>query len=124
MRSFALTLVLSCVLAAPSLAQVPENSERTSWGKGWECVSGYVERSRQCVRIGLAGNSEIRRYLIAESLAAYPGNCPCPYNVDRAGRQCGRRSAHSRAGGYSPLCYERDVSDAQVRRTRAEHPPD
>lgn len=123
MRSFALALVLSYVLAAPALGQVPDNAQPTSGGKAWHCVSGYVDRAKQCVRIGLAADSEIRRYLITESLAAYPGNCPCPYNVDRAGRQCGRRSAHSRAGGYSPLCYARDISDAQVRRARAEYAP-
>lgn len=27
--------------------------------------------------------------IIAESIARYPGNCPCPYNTDRAGRRCG-----------------------------------
>lgn len=123
MRSFALTLLLSSVLAGPALAQLPENAKRISGGKGWDCISGFVERGRNCVRVSLASDSEIRRYLITESLAAYPGSCPCPYNVDRAGRQCGRRSAYSKAGGYSPLCYPRDIPDAQVRRARAEHPP-
>ncbi|MDX2216921.1 MAG: YARHG domain-containing protein [Oculatellaceae cyanobacterium bins.114] len=31
--------------------------------------------------------------------------CDCPYDVDAAGRQCGRRSAYSRPGGASPICY-------------------
>ena len=63
-------------------------------------------------------DSEIRQRIIRESIASYPGSCPCPYNTDRAGRSCGRRSAYSRPGGYAPLCYPRDVSDAQVRARR------
>ena len=55
-------------------------------------------------------DSDIRQMMIAESLRSYSGNCPCPYNVDRAGRRCGGRSAYSRPGGASPLCYPTDIS--------------
>jgi hypothetical protein len=55
-------------------------------------------------------DQQIRQKLIRESIASYSGNCPCPYNTDRAGRSCGRRSAYSRPGGRHPLCYERDVT--------------
>lgn len=58
----------------------------------------------------------IRDALIQRSIAHYPGNCPCPYNRDRAGRKCGKRSAYSRPGGHSPLCYRSDVTEAMVRR--------
>lgn len=34
--------------------------------------------------------------------------CTCPYDTDRAGRQCGGRSAYSKAGGSGPSCYEND----------------
>ena len=64
-------------------------------------------------------DAEIRRILIRQSLSRYRGNCPCPYNTDRAGRSCGRRSAYSRPGGASPLCYPEDVSDAAVRAYRS-----
>jgi hypothetical protein len=40
--------------------------------------------------------------------AARQGSCDCPYDVDSAGRSCGGRSAYSRPGGSSPVCYERD----------------
>ena len=68
-------------------------------------------------------DAEIKQILIKESLARYPGNCPCPYNVDRAGRRCGKRSAYSKPGGASPLCYPSDVSDEMVKeyRKRTEH---
>ena len=60
------------------------------------------------------GDDAIRKEVIARSIASYPGRCPCPYNVDRAGRACGGRSAHSRAGGYAPLCYPADVTDKMI----------
>lgn len=55
-----------------------------------------------------------RKELIAQSSATYPGNCPCPYNRDRAGRKCGKRSAWSKPGGRSPLCYESDITRSHL----------
>ena len=63
----------------------------------------------------------VRESIVRDSVAAYPGNCPCPYNTDRAGRSCGERSAWSRGGGYSPICYTREVTDEQVREFRLRH---
>ncbi|SDA41648.1 MULTISPECIES: hypothetical protein [unclassified Janthinobacterium] len=65
--------------------------------------------------------AQIRQRIIAESIAAYPGRCPCPYNAARNGSACGARSAWSRKGGYAPLCYDRDVSSDMVRRWRQEN---
>lgn len=65
-------------------------------------------------------DAQVRQAIIAESLASYPGNCPCPYNVDRAGRRCGRRSAYSRPGGYAPICYASQVTPEMVREYRSE----
>lgn len=65
--------------------------------------------------------SEIKKIIISDSIESYPGNCPCPYNTDRAGRRCGKRSAYSRAGGYSPMCYDSDISDEMVESYRKEH---
>ena len=59
-------------------------------------------------------DAEIRQALIRQSIANYSGSCPCPYSTDRAGRQCGGRSAYSRPGGAAPLCYPSDVTAAQV----------
>ena len=56
--------------------------------------------------------------LIARSLASYPGNCACPYNTDKAGRSCGRRSAHSKGGGRAPLCYPDDITPAMIANYR------
>lgn len=59
-------------------------------------------------------DAQIRQRIINESIASYPGNCPCPYNIARNGSRCGGRSAYSRAGGYGPLCYPSDISNKQV----------
>ncbi|NJL81414.1 MAG: hypothetical protein HC815_31320 [Richelia sp. RM1_1_1] len=42
--------------------------------------------------------------------AAVSGKCDCPYDTDKRGRSCGDRSAYSRPGGASPVCY---LSDRQ-----------
>jgi len=59
-------------------------------------------------------DAQIKQEVINASIASYSGNCPCPYNRDRAGRSCGRRSAYSRPGGASPLCYTNDVTQKMV----------
>lgn len=58
--------------------------------------------------------SEMAQKLIEKSIREYRGNCPCPYNIDRAGRKCGKRSAYSKPGGHSPLCYEEDVTNEMI----------
>jgi hypothetical protein len=68
-------------------------------------------------------DAEIRQEIIKESIASYRGNCPCPYNVERAGRRCGARSAYSRPGGASPICYDKDVTQKMMDdyRKRTQH---
>lgn len=56
--------------------------------------------------------------LIRDSIANYPGNCPCPYNADSAGRRCCKRSAYSKPGGHAPLCYSQDVTKEMIERYR------
>jgi hypothetical protein len=57
----------------------------------------------------------LKEQMIEESIARYPGNCPCPYNRDARGHRCGKRSAWNRAGGYVPLCYPEDITPEMVR---------
>jgi choline dehydrogenase-like flavoprotein len=68
-----------------------------------------------------ASDDQIRSLIIRESIAVYPGPCPCPYNTMRNGRACGRRSAYSRPGGYAPICYPADVTPAQIDAYRRSH---
>ena len=48
--------------------------------------------------------------IIKESIANYPGKCPCPYSIMSNGQKCGKRSAYSKPGGYEPVCYLSDIS--------------
>ena len=59
--------------------------------------------------------SEIQVSTFSDSEASYgdtpvreslSGSCQCPYDRDSAGNSCGSRSAYSRPGGSSPICYE------------------
>lgn len=65
--------------------------------------------------------SGIKKKIIEESLANYSGNCPCPYSTMRNGRACGGRSAYSKPGGASPICYDKDVSKEMVNQWRLEN---
>jgi hypothetical protein len=57
-----------------------------------------------------ASDQAVVAEIIQASAAAYPGNCRCPDDVNRAGRRCGGTSAYSRAAGWKPLCYAQDVT--------------
>jgi len=74
--------------------------------------------SSQAIADSNYSDSQIRKILIQQSMSSYSGNCPCPYNSMRNGRQCGGRSAYSRPSGSAPLCYEQDVSKQMVEAYR------
>ena len=84
-------------------------------------VMALAASGSQAEARGRLSDGAIRQILVRQSIESYPGNCPCPYNSDRAGRSCGRRSAYSRPGGYAPLCYSGDVSRSDVEGYRREH---
>ncbi|CAA2137654.1 hypothetical protein MBLL_00763 (plasmid) [Methylobacterium bullatum] len=67
------------------------------------------------------GTAAIAKLLITASIDAYPSSCACPYQSDRGGRSCGRRSAYSRPGGFAPLCYAKDITPEMVASYRASH---
>ena len=69
-------------------------------------------------------DERVRQQIVQESVAAYLATghpCACPYNSARNGSSCGARSAYSRPGGASPLCYPKDVSDGMVADWRRKH---
>jgi hypothetical protein len=114
-------LSLSAGVAGAQVQQaVPQNASPARTPPGWQCNAGFIERSASCVSLSDATDGEVKQFLIRRSISAYSGSCPCPFNVDRAGRRCGGRSAYSRPGGRSPQCYESDVSAAQVAEMRAQ----
>src|SRR4051794_15707135 len=69
-------------------------------------------------------DAQVREQLVQESIAAYQATghpCACPDDLARNGFCCGGRSAYSRPGGATPLCYPNDVSDEIVRQWRRTH---
>lgn len=39
------------------------------------------------------------------ALTAYSrGSCPCPFDIDKRGYKCGKRSSFCRQGGDEPMC--------------------
>lgn len=98
---------------------------KTPLGQGWMATRflstdrpSNVQQKETRRAVAAPSSSEIARAkeeIIRQSIESYPGSCPCPYNSDRAGRRCGGRSAWSRAGGYSTLCYESDISDERLK---------
>jgi hypothetical protein len=70
-------------------------------------------------------DAQVRQAIIQDSIARYQATghpCACPDNLARNGSRCGRRSAYSRPGGASPLCFDRDVTDGMVADWRRAHP--
>lgn len=81
------------------------------------CLAGSIVDAKTNV----PSDDDIAKILIQDSISSYPGPCACPYNVARNGSSCGRRSAYSKAGGYSPLCYRDDISDNDIQSYRRQH---
>ncbi len=66
-------------------------------------------------------DEQIQQQIINNSIASYPGHCPCPYNQASNGSRCGKRSAWSRPGGYMPICYKTDVTKEMIKQWREMH---
>jgi len=63
-------------------------------------------------------DADVRTLIVAESIAAYSGQCPCPCSFDKDNELCGKRSAWSRKDGERPICFSQDVTDEQVHAYR------
>jgi hypothetical protein len=64
--------------------------------------------------------------IIQQSVADYMATghpCACPYNLTSNGSHCGGRSAHSRRGGASPICYPDQVTPEMIMQWRRTHTP-
>lgn len=59
-------------------------------------------------------NHELIRAIISQSIKNYSGKCPCPYSLMSNGSSCGKRSAYSKPGGASPICYASDVTEEMI----------
>src|SRR5689334_15449302 len=69
-------------------------------------------------------DANIRQQIIQDSITTYQATghpCACPYNSARNGSNCGARSAYSKRGGASPICYPSDVTDGMVADWKQQH---
>lgn len=89
--------------------------------KLWTGISALVLFGIGAAHAATPSDAEIRQQMIQDSIASYPDNCPCPYNVARNGSSCGRRSAYSRPGGHVTLCYPSDIPKSMVDYYRRMH---
>lgn len=101
-----LVFIVMSAVGVPSAAAAPTEAE------------ARADTTQKTARLS---DGEIKKLLIAASIAEYDGNCPCPYSRARNGSRCGKRSAYSREGGAAPLCFPEDVSAEMVQRYRDEH---
>jgi hypothetical protein len=97
------------------LIQIPDSPVILPGMRGWKLLASllYLTLPSAAAAAELS-NEQIRQALMQQSIAAHAGNCACPYQVDRAGRKCGRRSAYSKQGGDEPLCYASDVTPEMI----------
>lgn len=80
---------------------------------------------------------EIRRAVVEQSIANYPGACPCPYSLQRNGQPCGNRSGYDRPSSNASRspdvlraesllrlkCFPSDVTSADITLFRAARAP-
>jgi hypothetical protein len=88
------------------LSAVPESSTNydTAQVKITEYTNNLAYAQSQVSSAQQASQSASTRSL-TQARAPRSGSCDCPYDRDSRGRRCGDRSAYSRPGGRSPVCY-------------------
>ena len=81
-------------------------------------LSGLMSSETALAKTSRLSDEQVKQQIIEESIASYPGVCACPFNSARNGSSCGKRSAWSKAGGYSPVCYTKEVTRDMVAQWR------
>jgi hypothetical protein len=101
--------------AAPRATSPPAPS-----GKVWPEEKPSASDAKRKVEAALTA-AAIAAIIVQASRAQYHAGgrpCACPDDTMRNGRACGGRSAYSRPGGASPLCYPSDVTTAMIESYR------
>lgn len=81
-------------------------------------IAGMLSGNPALAKKNALSDDEVKQQIIDNSIADYPGTCACPFNSARNGSSCGRRSAWSKAGGYAPICYKKEVTKQMVTEWR------
>lgn len=66
-------------------------------------------------------DEEVVRLIIAHQQLIYPEACPCPFNQDASGKECGRNSEYRKTNGKRPICYPEDISQFNIDSYRVYH---
>ena len=112
MRAAVWLVFLAQWMSGPAAPPALRPTDHSASSAGRALTSGHARRP---------SDAEVRKRMIEESIAEYPGPCACPYQAARNGSRCGRRSAYDRRGGYAPLCFASDISDEMVKDYRDQH---
>ncbi|APO56366.1 hypothetical protein ACVILJ_006214 [Bradyrhizobium diazoefficiens] len=86
-----------------------------------QTITAPTEQPKEKHTAEILTAAAIAALIVAESRRAYHTGgrpCACPDDRMRNGRACGGRSAYSRPGGATPLCYAGDVTDAMIKTYR------
>jgi hypothetical protein len=112
-------------LSGPA-AQLPELAPRVTSAPAPSAKGGLPDEKpsasdpKRKVEAALTA-AAIAAIIVQASRAQYHAGgrpCACPDDTMRNGRACGGRSAYSRPGGASPLCYPSDVTTVMIESHR------
>jgi len=73
------------------------------------------------VSLHTSAGSKNSQQIINESIAAYSGECPCPYSKKDSGERCGKDSAWYVPSKDIPLCFESDVATIDAGELNAQN---
>ncbi|SQC34288.1 Uncharacterised protein [Kluyvera cryocrescens] len=65
-------------------------------------LGGFLSVTSQAKSAGISDN-QIKQRIIEESIAAYPGNCPCPFNAMRNGAPAADEAPGAGKGDIHPF---------------------
>ena len=107
-------------LPGPALALRARSAPAPSANSGLPEEKPAASEAKRKVEAALT-TAAIAAIIVEASRAEYHAGgrpCACPDDTMRNGRACGGRSAYSRPGGASPLCYPSDVTAAMIESYR------
>lgn len=76
-----------------------------------------------CGDAGAQADNRLRDELIARSVAAYSGQCPCPWSTRRGGAACGDRSSYAQGNRRGLYCFRKDIPAAVLAQHRGQPLP-
>lgn len=66
-------------------------------------------------------DDQVSQRIIDDSVASYPGTCACPSIPPGTAARAVAVVHGAKAGGYSPICYKKEVTKEMVKAWRQEN---